>query len=84
MNSDKKSTAELKVKVIRVQSLFVKSLDKIEDLTHRKNCRNSSVSRSKEEKRPLKNQSLRIKFSKKPDKQSGHEGTTLKMVDNSD
>jgi len=84
LNCDKKRTAELEAKVIRVESLFEKSLDKIEDLTHRKNCRNSSVSRSKEQKRPLKNQNLRIKSGKKPDKQSGHEGTPLKMVENPD
>ena len=84
MNCDKKRTAELETKVIRVKSLFGKSLDKIEDLTHRKNSRNSLVSRFKEEKRPLKNKNLRIKSGKKPDKQSGHEGSPLKMVDNSD
>jgi len=84
LNSDKKRTAELETKVIRVKSLFGKSLDKIEDLTHRKNSRNSLVSLSKDENKPLKNQSLRTKFSKKPGGQPGQEGTPLKMVENPD
>ena len=84
MNSDKKRIAKLETKVIRVESLFEKSLDKIEDLTHWKNNRNSSVSRSKEENKPLKNQSLSTKSSKKPGGQPGHEGTPLKMVENPD
>jgi transposase len=84
LNSDKKRIAELEAKVIRLESLIEKLLDKIEDLTHRKNSRNSSVSPSKDENRPLKNQSLRTKSSKKPGGQPGHEGTTLKMVENPD
>ncbi|MEM0578798.1 IS66 family transposase [Flavobacterium polysaccharolyticum] len=84
MNSDKKRIAELETKVIRLESLIEKLLDKIEDLTHRKNSLNSSVSPSKDENRPLKNQSLRTKSSKKPGGQPGHEGTTLKMVENPD
>lgn len=84
MNSDKKRIAELETKVIRLESLIEKLLDKIEDLTHRKNSRNSSVSPSKDENRPLKNQSLRTKSSKKAGGQPGHEGTTLKMVENPD
>lgn len=84
MNSDKKRIAELEAKVIRLESLIEKLLDKIEDLTHRKNSRNSSVSPSKDENRPLKNQSLRTKSSKKVGGQLGHEGTTLKMVENPD
>lgn len=84
MNSDKKRIAELETKVIRLESLIEKLLDKIEDLTHRKNSLNSSVSPSKDENRPLKNQSLRTKSSKKPGGQPGHEDTTLKMVENPD
>jgi transposase len=84
LNSDKKRIAELETKVIRLESLIEKLLDKIEDLTHRKNSRNSSVSPSKDENRPLKNQSLRTKSSKKVGGQPGHEGTTLKMVENPD
>lgn len=84
MNSDKKRIAELEAKVIQLELIIEKLLDKIEDLTHRKNSRNSSVSPSKDENRPLKNQSLRTKSSKKPGGQPGHEGTTLKMVENPD
>jgi transposase len=84
LNSDKKRVAELETKVIRLESLIEKLLDKIEDLTHRKNSRNSSISPSKDENRPLKNQSLRTKSSKKAGGQLGHEGTTLKMVENPD
>ena len=84
MNSDKKRIAELETKVIQLESLIEKLLDKIEDLTHRKNSLNSSVSPSKDENRPLKNQSLRTKSSKKTGGQPGHEGTTLKMVENPD
>ena len=84
MNSDKIRIAELETKVIQLESLIEKLLDKIEDLTHRKNSLNSSVSPSKDENRPLKNQSLRTKSSKKTGGQPGHEGTTLKMVENPD
>jgi len=84
LNSDKKRIVELEAKVIRLESLIEKLLDKIEDLTHRKNSRNSSVSPSRDENRPLKNQSLRTKSNKKAGGQPGHEGTTLKMVENPD
>ncbi|MFE3870443.1 DUF6444 domain-containing protein [Flavobacterium sp. ZS1P70] len=80
MNSDKKRIAELETKVIRLESLIEKLLDKM----HRKNSRNSSVSPSKDENRPLKNQSFRTKSSKKAGGQPGHKGTTLKMVENPD
>lgn len=88
MNSDKIRGTELEKKVIRLESLIEKLLDKIEFLTYRKNSRNSIVSLSKDENRPLKNQSLRTKSGKKSGKkaggQPGHEGTTLKMVENPD
>ncbi|WP_426092966.1 hypothetical protein [Flavobacterium sp. DSR3-2] len=51
MNSDKKRIAELEAKVIRLESLVEKLLDEIDDLTHRKNSRNSLVSPSKDELR---------------------------------
>jgi len=44
---------------------------------NQKNSRNSSVPPSKDENRPLKNQSLRTKSSKKAGGQPGHEGRTL-------
>ncbi|SFF20453.1 DUF6444 domain-containing protein [Flavobacterium xueshanense] len=84
MNSGKIRVTELEKKVIRLESLIEKLLDKIEFLTYRKNSRNSIVSLSKNENRPLKNQSLRTKFGKKAGGQRGHEGTTLKMVENPD
>jgi len=84
LNSDKKRIAELESKVTRLESIIEKLLDKIEDLTHRKNSRNSSVPPSKDENRPLKNQSLRTKSGKKVGGQPGHKGTTLKMAKNPD
>lgn len=84
MNSDKKRIAELESKVIRLESIIETLLDKIEELTYRKNSRNSSVPPSKDENRPLKNQSLRTKSGKKAGGQPGHKGTTLKMVENPD
>ena len=84
MNSDENRIAELEAKVTRLESIIEKLLDKIEDLTHQKNSRNSSVPPSKDENRPLKNQSLRTRSGKKVGGQPGHKGTTLKMVDNPD
>lgn len=84
MNSDKIRVTELEKKVIRLESLIEKLLYKIEFLTYRKNSRNSIVSLSKDENRPLKNQSLRTKSGKKVGGQPGHEDTTLKMVENPD
>ena len=82
MNSAKKRIVEVEAKVIRLQSLVEKLLDKIDDLTHRKNIRNSSVSPSKHEKRPLKTKSLRVNTGKKVGGQLVHERSTLKMVTN--
>ena len=55
LNSDKKRIAESEAKVIQLETVIEKLLDKIEDLTHRKNSRNGSVSPSKDENSPLKN-----------------------------
>jgi transposase len=82
LDSRKKRISELESKVIRLEAIIEKLLDKNEDLTHRKKSRNSSVPPSKDENRPLKNQSLRIKSGKKVGGQKGHKGTTLKMVEN--
>lgn len=84
MNSDKKYIAALESKVLRLELTIETLLDKIDDLTHRKNSRNSSVPPSKDENRPQKNQSLRTKSGKKVGAQKGHKGTTLKMVENPD
>ncbi|MEC5165307.1 hypothetical protein RCH18_001034 [Flavobacterium sp. PL11] len=59
MNADKKRIAQLEAKVIRLEALIEKLFDKIDDLTLGKNSRNSSISPSKDENRPLKSKSLR-------------------------
>ena len=82
MNSDKKRVAELETKVTRLESLVEKLLDKIDDLTHRKNSRSSSVSPSKDENRPLKTKSLRANQGKKIGGQPEHEENTLEMIAN--
>jgi transposase len=84
LNPDKKRIAELEAKVLRLESRIEELLDKIEGLMHRKNSRNSSVPPSKDENRPLKNQSLRTRSGKKAGGQPGHEGTTLKMAESPD
>lgn len=84
LNADKKRIAELETKVAQLEAIIMQLLEKIEILTHSKNSRNSSVPPSKDENRPLKNQSLRSKSDKKVGGQNGHEGTTLKMVENPD
>ena len=84
MNADKKRIAELETKVVQLEAIIVQLFEKIETLMHSKNSRNSSVPPSKDENRPLKNQSLRTVSGKKIGGQTGHEGTTLKMVENPD
>ena len=84
LNADKKRIAELETKVIQLEAIIVQLFEKIETLMRSKNSRNSSVPPSKDENRPLKNQSLRTVSGKKIGGQTGHEGTTLKMVENPD
>jgi transposase len=84
LDSRKKRISELESKVIRLEAIIEKLLDKNEDLTHRKKSRNSSVPPSKDENRPLKNQSLRIKSVKKVGGQKGHKEPSLKVVENPD
>lgn len=84
MNADKKRIAELETKVAQLEAIIMQLLEKIEILTHSKNSRNSSIPPSKDENRPLKNQSLRTKSDKKVGGQNGHKGTTLKMIENPD
>lgn len=59
LNQDKKRIAELEIKVIQLEAIIVQLFEKIETLMHSKNSRNSSIPPSKDENRPLKNQSLR-------------------------
>jgi transposase len=84
LNADKKRIAELETKVAQLEAIIMQLLEKIETLTHSKNSRNSSVAPSQDENRPLKNQSLRSSSGKKTGGQLGHEGTTLKMIQNPD
>ena len=49
-----------------------------------KNSNNSHIPPSKDENRPLRNQSLREKSDKKVGGQTGHEGKTLQMVETPD
>lgn len=89
MNSDKKRIAELEAKVINLELINSELMRKIEELMQKieelsipKNSRNSSVAPSKDENRTKKNQSLRGASDKKVGGQRGHQGTTLKMVEN--
>ena len=59
LNADKNRIAELETKVAQLETIIMQLLEKIEILTHSKNSCNSSVPPSKDENRPLKNQSLR-------------------------
>jgi transposase len=75
---------ELRDKVASLTTLVEKLLQEIEHLKHPKNSRNSSVPPSKDENRPFKTKSLRTPKGKLPGGQNGHEGSTLKMVENPD
>ena len=52
---------------------------KLEKYEHPKNSKNSSIPPSKDENRPVPNQSLREKSGKKVGGQPGHKGYTLEM-----
>jgi transposase len=89
LNADKKYIVELEAKVINLELINGKLmqkidelLEKIEQLIHPKNSQNSSIAPSKDENRPLKNQSLRNLVGRKIGGQAGHQGSTLKMVEN--
>lgn len=89
LNADKKRNIELEAKVINLELINARLmqnidelLEKIEQLLHKKNSQNSSIAPSKDENRPMKNQSLRTNTGRKIGGQPGHEGSTLKMVEN--
>jgi transposase len=84
LNRDKKRIAEQDTEIKQLRSIIVELMEKIEMLSHPKNSRNSSVPPSKDENRPLRNQSLRSETDKKVGGQTGHSGTTLKLIDNPD
>jgi len=68
--------------------ILVKRVEELEEeirqLKQRKNSNNSSLPPSKDENRPIKNQSLRFKSGKPTGGQKGHKGKTLEMVSNPD
>lgn len=69
LDFDKKRILELEAKVIFLEATISKLFLVIDELNaklaHKKNSRNSSLPPSKDENRPLKNQSLRPKSDKK-------------------
>jgi transposase len=74
--------------VASLKAIIVTLLEKIavlearlEKYEHPKNSRNSSIPPSKDENRPLPNQSLRDASNKKVGGQLGHKGTTLEFSD---
>ncbi len=79
-----KENSFLKAEVATLKMLVQQLLQENERLKHLKNSRNSSVPPSRDENRPLKTKSLRTKDGKSPGGQTGHEGNTLKMVENPD
>lgn len=82
MTQEQKRILELEKEVASLKSLVQQLLQEIERLKHPKNSRNSSVPPSRDENRPFKTQSLRTSDGKKPGGQVGHEGSSLKMVNN--
>ena len=71
-------TIEKQQQTIEVLIQKVASLElELSLLRHKKNSNNSHTPPSKDENRPVRNQSLREKTGRKPGGQSGHEGKTL-------
>lgn len=78
--------------IIKRQQLIIEDLmarvafleEELSKYRNRKNSNNSHLPPSKDENRPLKNQSLREKSDKKPGGQPGHEGKTLEFSDRAD
>ncbi len=84
LTQDQKRIIELEAEVAALKTLVHQLLQEIERLRHSKNSRNSSIPPSKDENRPQKTKSLRTSDGKSPGGQTGHEGNTLKMVENPD
>ncbi len=84
MTLEQQRILELEAKIVSLEAHVRELLEVIENLKHSKNSRNSSVPPSKDENRPLKTQSLRTSGGKNSGGQLGHEGKTLKMVENPD
>ena len=73
---------EAEVIELRKENTYLRS--ELEKYKHPKNSNNSHLPPTKDENRPLRNQSLREKNGKKVGGQSGHDGKTLMMVDHPD
>jgi len=69
---------EKKVESLEKENTFLK--DRLAKYENTKNSRNSSIPPSKDENRPLKNQSLRVPTGKKPGGQKGRQGNALEMI----
>jgi len=74
--------AEKEIILLRKENKKLK--DRLSKYENPKNSSNSSIPPSKDENRPMRNQSLREKSDRKPGGQPGREGNTLKMVSNPD
>lgn len=84
MTPEQKRILELETEVAYLKSIIVQLIEKIDNLTHPKNSRNSSVPPSQDQNRGFKNKSLRTSKGRKIGGQTGHEGNTLKMVEHPD
>ena len=72
-------------KIILEQAKVIAELKaRLDRYENHKNSRNSSIPPSHDYSRPTRTKSLRERSGKKPGGQPGHEGTTLKMVENPD
>jgi len=84
LTADQKRILELEAEVSSFKAIIQTLLQRIEQLEHPKNSRNSSIPPSKDENRPFKTKSLRTNDGKLQGGQTGHEGNTLKMKDTPD
>jgi transposase len=84
LTADQKRILELEAEVSSFKAIIQTLLQRIEQLEHPKNSRNSSIPPSKDENRPFKTKSLRTNDGKLQGGQTGHEGNTLKMTETPD